>query len=119
MNIDLSIAQLAEIATDTKRYTYEESRGYHRKEICVDFKIENDDATYSLTAANVLHETGIRNIYYEILVLEHSDEDNLGPVWRDIDCFYTNDVPPLVQSILNHPSVKLFYDWLKINKSPK
>jgi hypothetical protein len=112
----LCSAELESVVHGPRRENYEEHLRYHRKEIRIDFRVKGDPNLYMLSASNVLHETGVRNRYYEIMMQKELDDRTL--VWGDIDFSLTNKTCPLIETLLNHPDVKLFYEWLVINKDP-
>ena len=94
------------------RSKFDENQNYH-KEINIEFGVNSDTNKYLLCASNVIYKNGVRNYYYEIMII---DED-LGPVLFDEES-YANQMTPIVNAILHHPNVKLFTDWLNINKDP-
>lgn len=99
-----------------RRSEYEEGM-YHRKEIWVDFQLIGDPNTYTFEAQNILFESGIRNIYFDVMKM--IVEDDKLPYLQDIDYQFLNETTPLIDQLPHHPHVKLFFQWLCINKEQK
>lgn len=105
-----------------RKSEYQEHHKYHRKSISIDFKLESDQNNYDLQVQNSHYETGERKVYYTISIKkkhykwDESDKDEF--YFEDIEQ-HINKTTPFIDKILNHPNVKMFYDWMKINKPPE
>jgi hypothetical protein len=99
-----------------RKGNYEEHYRYHRKRVEVEFRLKGDPNVYSLEAMNLLFGTGKREKCYFFYFHAGDNSWNAVKTPGIEHLCYVDDTIPLISNILNQHHVKMYTDWLNINK---